>query len=59
MIETFLGGAHAQALEEAGETSAVAFAIEELRNLLGADFARGPAPIWVTRWAQESSIGGS
>ena len=59
VIETFLGGAHAQALEDAGEAAAVAFAIEELRNLLGADFARGLAPIGVTRWAREPTIGGS
>jgi monoamine oxidase len=59
VIEVFLGGAHAQALEDAGEASAVAFAIDELRGLLGADFARGLSPLAVTRWAHEPTIGGS
>jgi monoamine oxidase len=59
VIECFLGGAWARALEEAGEAAAVSFAIGELRHLLGADFARGLAPLAVTRWAQEPSIGGS
>ncbi|NIJ33326.1 flavin monoamine oxidase family protein [Sphingomonas oligoaromativorans] len=59
VIETFLGGAHAQALEDEGEAAAAAFAIEELRHLLGADFARGLTPIMATRWAHEPTIGGS
>jgi len=57
VIETFLGGAHAQALEDAG--TAADFAIGELRGLLGSDFARGLAPLAVTRWAHEPTIGGS
>lgn len=59
VIETFLGGSHARSLEEAGEGAAAAFAIEELRSLLGSDFARGLAPLAVTRWAREPTIGGS
>ena len=58
-FETFLGGTHAQALEDEGEAAAAAFAIEELRHLLGADFARGLTPIMATRWAHEPTIGGS
>ncbi|HEY6454311.1 MAG TPA: NAD(P)/FAD-dependent oxidoreductase [Steroidobacteraceae bacterium] len=59
MIECFLGGAWAHALERAGVKAAVAFAIGELRELLGADFARGLEPITATRWAQEHTIGGA
>ncbi|MBU3077350.1 flavin monoamine oxidase family protein [Sphingomonas quercus] len=56
VVECFLGGAHARALEE---QDAAAFAIEELGSLLGASFARGLAPIAVTRWAAEPGIFGS
>lgn len=59
LIEAFLGGACARALEGAGEAAAVAFAIEELRDLLGAEFARGLTPLAVTRWGREQTIGGS
>ena len=59
IIEAFLGGEHARGLEAAGEAAAVAFAVEELRDLLGADVARGLSPLAVTRWAQEPTIGGS
>jgi monoamine oxidase len=59
VIETFLGGAHARGLEEAGPGAAAAFAIDELRRLLGADFARGLTPLVATHWAQEPTIGGS
>lgn len=56
IIETFLGGDHALALEE---TDAAAFAIDELRSLLGADFARGLTPVVTTGWAAEPAIAGS
>ena len=56
IIETFLGGDHARALEQ---TDAATFAIDELRSLLGADFARGLTPIATTRWAMEPTVGGS
>lgn len=59
VIECFLGGALARALEDAGEAAALSFVTGELRDLLGADFARGLAPIAITRWAAETSIGGS
>ena len=59
VIECFLGGAWAHALERAGVEAAVSFAIGELRELLGADFARGLEPITVTRWAHEQTIGGA
>ncbi|MCD2317316.1 FAD-dependent oxidoreductase [Sphingomonas sp. IC-11] len=56
MIECFLGGAHARALEQG---AAVDFAIGELRALLGADFAKGLRPLLATRWAKEPTILGS
>ncbi len=59
LIECFLGGRCAQMLEDAGTDVAYAFAMDELRALLGADFARSLAPITATRWAHEPSILGS
>jgi monoamine oxidase len=59
LIECFVGGTLARALEGAGEAAAAAFAIDQLRDLLGADFARGLAPLAVTGWAKETLIGGS
>jgi monoamine oxidase len=59
MIECFLGGACARGLEKLGAEAAIAFVTEELRKLLGADFARGLAPLAVTRWGLEATIGGS
>lgn len=56
LVECFLGGAEACALEEA---DAAAFAIGELRDLLGADFARGLSPLAVTRWGKEPTVLGS
>jgi monoamine oxidase len=46
-------------LEQAGAEAAYEFVIGELRDLLGADFARGLTPITATRWAHEPTIGGS
>lgn len=56
IIETFLGGENARVLED---TDAAAFAIDELRSLLGSDFARDLTPIATTRWAAKPTIGGS
>lgn len=57
IVECFLGGAEARELERQGD--AAAFAIDELRALLGADFARGLAPIAATAWGREPTILGS
>jgi monoamine oxidase len=59
LIECYLGGACARDLESAGPLAAFAFAINELRDLLGAEFARGLTPLTATRWAHEPTIGGS
>lgn len=58
-IECFLGGRCAEALERGGEGAAADFAIGQLRDLLGGDFARGLAPIAMTHWRHEPTIGGS
>jgi monoamine oxidase len=59
VIECYLGGALARALEEAGERAAQSFVIDELRELFDADFVRQLAPLVVTQWGHEPSIGGS
>jgi monoamine oxidase len=59
VIECYLGGASARALEEAGEEATLSFVIGELRGLLGVDVANGLSPLMVTRWMKEPSIGGS
>jgi monoamine oxidase len=59
VIECFLGGALARSLEQDGEAAALAFVTDELRGLFGADIARGLAPLAVTGWAKEPTIGGS
>ena len=59
MIECFFGGIAARAMEQAGDAGRFAFATEELRRLLGADFARGLQPIAGSWWHKEPSIGGA
>jgi monoamine oxidase len=59
VIECFLGGACARGLEKLGPDAAFVFVIDELKGLLGAEFARGLAPIAATRWRHEPTIGGS
>ena len=59
VVECFLGGVLARELEAAGEDAAVAFVTDELRALLGADFARGLAPLAVTAWGRQPTILGS
>ena len=57
IVECFLGGAEARKLERQGDVAA--FAIDELRSLLGADFVRGLTPIAATAWGREPTILGS
>jgi monoamine oxidase len=59
VIECFLGGACARGLEKLGAEAAFDFVTEELRTLLGTDFARGLTPLTATRWEHETTIGGS
>ena len=59
VVECFLGGVLARELEAGGKDPAIAFVIDELRSLLGADFARSLAPLAVTAWGREPTILGS
>jgi monoamine oxidase len=59
IVECFIGGAFARELEKSGRDAAAAFAREQLRDLLGADFACSLSPIAVTQWAREPTVGGS
>jgi monoamine oxidase len=59
VIECYLGGACARGLEKLGAEAAFDFVTEELRKLLGTEFARGLAPLTATRWGHEATIGGS
>ena len=52
VVECFLGGVLARELEAGGKDAAIAFVIDELRSLLGADFARSLAPLAVTAWGR-------
>ncbi len=53
MIEAFLGGRNARALEAAGPDAAAAFAIDELVQLLGSDVRRRLRPLATTAWAAD------
>ena len=59
VIECFFGGAAARALEAAGDAARTAFALEELRALLGPKLADGLAPIAGSAWGNVPSIRGS
>lgn len=59
VIECFFGGIAARAMEEAGDAGRVAFAMEELGNLLGRDFTGGLHPIAGSWWHREPTIGGA
>lgn len=52
-IEVYLGGRLARTLEGEGDGAMAAFAMQELGELLGADFRRGLSPLGETRWAQD------
>ncbi len=56
IIEAFMGGDCAEALEEG---SATAFAIDELAALLGSEWRRRLTPLAATRWRHVPHIGGS
>ncbi|WP_205691956.1 flavin monoamine oxidase family protein [Caulobacter soli] len=59
LIEGFLGGANAKALEAEGKPAAIAFVKDELAGLFGSTFVQGLTPIIATAWGQEPTIGGS
>jgi len=58
-IEGFFGGRHARDLEESGEGALAQFAIDEVVNLLGADFRKRIRPLASSRWALDEFALGS
>jgi len=58
-VEAYLGGRHARELEHEGAGAMTAFALEELRGLMGSDFTATLSPIAETRWAKDSWALGS
>jgi monoamine oxidase len=59
LIEVYLGGRHAAALEHEGEGAAAAFAIEELAALAGTGVRSRLRPLATTRWAADPWSRGS
>lgn len=53
MIEVFLGGAHARALESEGAGAATAFAVEELVAIYGTGLRSRVHPLAETAWASD------
>ena len=58
-IEVYLGGRCARALEGEGPGATTAFALEELGELMGADFRRGLHSLGETAWASDPWAMGS
>jgi monoamine oxidase len=59
VIEGYFGGSLAQALEDAGEAAAEAFALDELAGLLGASFRQRAKLLISTAWGRVPTIRGS
>lgn len=59
IIEAFLGGAHARALEGEGPGAATAFAIEELASIYGSGIRARVHALAETAWASDPFAGGS
>ena len=59
IIEVFLGGGHARALEGQGPGAATAFAIDELATIYGEAIRREVHPLAETAWAADPFAGGS
>ena len=59
MIEVFLGGAHARALEGQGPGAAAAFAVDGLVGVYGGDIRSKVHVIAETHWAADPFAGGS
>jgi monoamine oxidase len=59
LIEVFVGGALAAALEAQGPAAFGAFAIDELAALLGSDMRRKLAPLAVSNWGPDPWTGGA
>lgn len=59
VIECFLGGASAAALEREGAAAGFAHAINELASLFGADARRALRPLTASVWSRDDRIGGA
>jgi monoamine oxidase len=59
LIEVYVGGRHARALEAEGAAAFPAFAIEELTGVMGSDFGRRLRPLAQSRWASDPHALGS
>jgi monoamine oxidase len=59
VIECFLGGAGALALEREGPAAGSARAIDELASLFGAEVRRALRPLAATSWGRDDRIGGA
>ena len=59
MIEAYFGGGFAAALEASGEAAFFDFAVSELVNLFGSDFARRLKPIRMHCWGRDPFALGS
>jgi monoamine oxidase len=59
VIEVYLGGSYAAALEAEGEAAFFAAARDDLVRLFGADFARRVRPLQVHRWGADPFARGS
>ena len=59
LIEVYFGGDFAWALESEGEAAFFAYAQAELKQLLGAEFARRVTPVRMHRWGADPFARGS
>jgi monoamine oxidase len=59
VIEAFVGGPGAEALEREGQAAAHAFAMDELAALLGNDARRALRPLAASGWRRQGHVGGS
>ena len=59
LIEAYFGGSHAAALEAEGERAFFDFAVSELVNLLGSDFAHRIKPVGHHSWSADPFARGS
>ena len=59
LVEAFLGGRWAHALEQEGPGAAAAFAVEELAAVFGSELRRRVRPLAATAWAADPFARGS
>lgn len=59
IIECFLGGAGARALERNGAEAGAAHVVDELACLFGADVRKALRPLAATQWSRDAHVGGA